>query len=418
LSFWIDVTLHALACVLLAPILVFCIECALALPPRRWRDAGGEAAPRSNSRPRIAAIIPAFNEEAGIASTVRAVSAQLRAGDRLIVVADNCTDSTASLAHGAGCEVVCRIDPERRGKGYALDAGVRHIESGGSRPQVVIVFDADCIPQAGCVTALATQVMESGHPAQAAYLMGLPATPLPGSAVSALAVMVKNLVRPRGLSRVGLPCMLTGTGMAFPWEIIRKTPLASGNIVEDLKLGIDLALSGHAPTFCEEARIVGRLPAGAAAAKSQRLRWEHGHLSTLISQSPRLLFRGLFGRRWHALAILADLCVPPLSLLMILSAAAAAMSVCAAVWLGASQLPAVMLTAALGCVVVSVVASWLRFGRRAMPVGSVLGAPRYALAKVPMYASFVRRRQREWVRTARDVKASRFRPLPQSPERE
>jgi cellulose synthase/poly-beta-1,6-N-acetylglucosamine synthase-like glycosyltransferase len=230
--------------------------------------------------------------------------------------------------------------------------------------------------------------------------------------------MVKNLVRPRGLARLGLPCLLTGTGMAFPWEIARKITLLGGSIVEDMQLGIDLALSGHPPTFCEEASVVGRLPAGAAAAKMQRRRWEHGHLRTAISQAPRLFFRSLFCRQWVALVLLLDLCVPPMSLLMILSVLATAFTTWAAICVGASHLPAVMLASSLCCVLVCVVAAWLRFGRHAMPVGSVLGAPRYALAKVPLYASFVHRRQREWVRTPRDDNSPEPTPLPEYRERE
>ena len=48
-------------------------------------------------------------------------------GDRLLVVADNCSDDTAAVARAAGAEVTERSDVERRGKGYALDHGVRHL---------------------------------------------------------------------------------------------------------------------------------------------------------------------------------------------------------------------------------------------------------------------------------------------------
>ena len=40
--------------------------------------------------------------------------------------------------------------------------------------------------------------------------------------------------RLRDLALLGLPCLLTGTGMAFPWELIRGANLATGNIVEDM----------------------------------------------------------------------------------------------------------------------------------------------------------------------------------------
>lgn len=392
---WIDVTLLCLACVLLVPVVVFCAECLLAFPPRRWRAS-------THPRPaRVAVLIPAHNEESGICETLRSITPQLRPGDRVVVVADNCTDSTADLATGAGCEVVRRFDPTRRGKGYALDAGVRHLAESGEAPNVVIVFDADCIAQSGTVATLAQRTAETGRPVQCTYLMALPSIPpATNAAVSALAVLVKNFVRPRGLSRLGLPCMLTGTGMAFPWDVIRGANLASDNIVEDMQFGIDLTLSGHAPVFCEEARVIGRLPSTTAAAQTQRRRWEHGHLLTLFRQAPRLLAGALRGNV-GALALLLDLCVPPLALLVIVTTLAALVAAAAIPIVHTRPLPAILLGSGLFSIALCVKLAWLRFGRRAMPIASVLGAPRYALAKVPLYATFVRRREKQWVRTER-----------------
>ena len=396
LNGWIDVTLLALACALLVPVLVFCLECTLAMPRRRWRRVAPEA-----PRPRVAVLIPAHDEEAGIGQTLRSVLPQVHDGDRAVVVADNCTDATADIAADAGCEVVHRVNRDRRGKGYALDAGVRHIAASGDAPDVLVVFDADCLAQPECVTALACRAAASGRPVQGTYLMALPPGAPTGSAVSALAVLVKNFVRPRGLARAGLPCLLTGTGMAFPWELIRGANLATGNIVEDMQLGLDLALAGRAPVFCEEARVAGVLPAGLAAAHTQRRRWEHGHLRTLIRQAPRLLAAGLLTPRPAAIALLLELCVPPLSLLVLATTFAMLLAAAAVPLLGASPLPAILLAGGLAWVALCVKLAWLRFGRRAMPLASVLGAPRYALAKVPLYAAFVRRRETKWVRTAR-----------------
>lgn len=397
----VNVTLLAVACVLLVPVLVFCVQCTLAFPPRRRRELQNTDQPR----PRVALLVPAHNEEAGISVTLRSLMPQLQTGDRLVVVADNCTDSTAELAAGAGGEVVRRTDPVRRGKGYALDAGVRHLESTGERPDVVIVFDADCIAQANVVETLARRAAETNRPVQATYLMALPSmSPVanPSAAVSALAVLVKNFVRPRGLSRVGLPCMMTGTGMAFPFDVLRKVTLASGNIVEDMRLGIDLAMAGHAPLFCEEARVIARLPSTERAAQTQRRRWEHGHLRTALADAPRLACRALLHGNVKALAMLLDVCVPPLALLVMLTALAGTIAAAAVPLLGANPVPAALLCGGLLWLALCVKLSWLRFGRRAMPIASVLGAPRYALAKVPLYATFIRRRgEKQWVRTER-----------------
>ena len=56
----------------------------------------------AGSRRRIAVLVPAHNESQGLLETLDDIRAQLHAGDRILVVADNCTDDTASVARAAG----------------------------------------------------------------------------------------------------------------------------------------------------------------------------------------------------------------------------------------------------------------------------------------------------------------------------
>ena len=71
---------------------------------------------------RFAIVVPAHNEEIAIAKTVGSlVSIEYpRALFDVLVVADNCTDTTAALARAGGAEVLERTDAVQRGKGYAL----------------------------------------------------------------------------------------------------------------------------------------------------------------------------------------------------------------------------------------------------------------------------------------------------------
>jgi cellulose synthase/poly-beta-1,6-N-acetylglucosamine synthase-like glycosyltransferase len=46
-------------------------------------------------RPRVHVLIPAHDEEASIAATPKSVAAQQLPADDVLVIADNCTDSTA-----------------------------------------------------------------------------------------------------------------------------------------------------------------------------------------------------------------------------------------------------------------------------------------------------------------------------------
>jgi cellulose synthase/poly-beta-1,6-N-acetylglucosamine synthase-like glycosyltransferase len=55
-----------------------------------------------DSRQRIAVLIPAHNEAAEIAATIQSILPQMTEGDRLIAIADNCSDRTAEVAREAG----------------------------------------------------------------------------------------------------------------------------------------------------------------------------------------------------------------------------------------------------------------------------------------------------------------------------
>jgi len=87
-------------------------------------------------------VVPAHNESSIIAATVHHLRGQLVAGDVLLVVADNCEDSTAELATSAGATVIERHDAQHRGKGYALSFATDYLKTNGA-PDVVVIVDAD-----------------------------------------------------------------------------------------------------------------------------------------------------------------------------------------------------------------------------------------------------------------------------------
>ena len=390
----IDVVLWAIALILLIPVTVLFLECSAAFPSGFPPTAETKA-----PRPKVAVLIPAYNEAAGIAATISTILSQLTPQDRLLVVADNCTDATAEIARNCGASAIERQDTQRKGKGYALDFGLKSIES--DPPEVVIVVDADCICQPDCIKKLARAALASQRPVQATYLMEQPPNPTPKDSISALAFLVKNLVRPSGLKQLGFPSLLTGTGMAFPWSIIRSVSLASSNIVEDMQMSLDLAIAGHTTVFCPGAKVTGCLPQQQAA-KSQRTRWEHGHLQTLLTQTPRLATALVQQKRFDLLAIALDLSVPPLSLLVAIWVAAFAASLLAATF-GTSPIPAVFLAVQGLLILVSIIGAWSKFGRADISGSTLLSIPFYILWKIPLYQGFILKRQTKWVRTERDV---------------
>ncbi|MDQ2823825.1 MAG: glycosyltransferase family 2 protein [Verrucomicrobiota bacterium] len=80
-----------------------------------------KAAPRSQDRQLIAAVIPAYQEQKHIGDVVRRTRQRL---DHVLVVDDGSRDKTTEHAREAGAEVI--IHPQNRGKGEAIKTGLRH----------------------------------------------------------------------------------------------------------------------------------------------------------------------------------------------------------------------------------------------------------------------------------------------------
>jgi cellulose synthase/poly-beta-1,6-N-acetylglucosamine synthase-like glycosyltransferase len=401
---WITAGLSTAAVLAALPVCVIVVQVLVAVIARQ-RSARPALPDRSPGRPAAAVLVPAHNEAAGIERTIESILAQTAPGDRVVVIADNCSDETAPIARACGVEVVERHDLAQRGKGFALRAGLAHLGSCDRQPpDVVIVVDADCQLQPRCLNGLIAQVAATGRAAQACYLMTPPSAPRAVDVVSALAVLVKNRVRPLAMARLGLPCLITGSGSAFPWTSLQAQSFEGGNIVEDMQLAVDLALAGVPPSYCDDAVLVAALPDRPAAFVSQRRRWEHGHLRTLVSQVPQLALAYLKTGRVELVAMLIDLAVPPLSLLVALNTAIFIAGLLA-IGVGAGWQPSVISGVALGLLAASIGLAWWRFARDWMAFRFLLSVPFYVLSKLPLYATFLFRRESAWVRTARGSRA-------------
>jgi cellulose synthase/poly-beta-1,6-N-acetylglucosamine synthase-like glycosyltransferase len=350
-------------------------------------------------RKRIAVIVPARNESSSVRPTLDDIKAQLCAGDRLLVVADNCTDDTAAVARWAGAEVLERRDPARIGKGYALDSGLRCLDR--DPPEIVVMIDADCRLAGDVIDRLASACAITGRPVQALYLMTTPEGSKINHQVAEFAWRVKNLARPLGLAALALPCQLMGAGMAFPWKVIRAADLASDWITEDIKLGLELTAAGHPPLFCPAAVVTSQFASSKRGAEVQRRRWEHGHILTIFKKVPHSLGVGIALGSVPLLGLALDLLVPPLSLLammwtLILTVTGVAML------LGFGYGAFVLSAACLGCFAISLGLAWQRYGRDVVPYASLTSLPGYILAKLGLYQRILSgRMSAHWIGTDR-----------------
>ena len=375
------------------PVFTFFVQILLSLLPLRSAESKTKLTPLSTI------LIPAHNESDGITQTLLSIKAQLIPNIKVLVVADNCNDDTAAVARSHNVEVIERFHESKRGKGFALDFGIQHLAK--NPPEIVLILDADCVLGENAISILIDDAVKSQRPSQGLYLMNAKSDSPLKIKIAAFAWAVKNWARPLGFYRLGLACHLYGSGMAFPWVVISQVNLASGHIVEDMKLGVDLAKLKLAPRFCPAALITSEFPSSEEGIKTQRTRWEHGHLGMILKEGLPLIFQGIKHANLNMVAIALDMCLPPLALLVLIISM---LSVFGAIMTVATQhmLPWSLVLIDFSLVAAAVILAWCKFGRNIVKFSELMTVPFYVLGKIPLYIKFVFKRQSEWVRSKRD----------------
>ena len=169
----INFLLLTMIIILMVPVLTLFLQVLLATLPKIRHSSSMST--HELIVPTIAVIIPAHNESTGIINTLNSIAPQLKSQDYLLVVADNCTDDTANVVRDAfknhathwhsKLELVERTDQYLRGKGYALDFGIKHCQQ--SPPEIVVIIDADCLADINTIASLAAKCMLEKKPVQA-----------------------------------------------------------------------------------------------------------------------------------------------------------------------------------------------------------------------------------------------------------
>jgi cellulose synthase/poly-beta-1,6-N-acetylglucosamine synthase-like glycosyltransferase len=270
------------------------------------RAPGGRALPG-----RLVVVVPAHDEAAGIGATLASLQAALQAdGDAdLVVVADNCSDATADLARAAGARVLERQDPERRGKGYALDFAFRRLLP--EAPLAFLVVDADSRVEPDLLAQLRRAFGAGARALQTRYTV-LNGDESPRTGLAEIALAAFNVLRPRGRDRLGLSAGILGNGFALRREVLERVPYTASSVVEDLEYHLRLVAADLPVRFLDGATVRGQMPSGQQGREGQRVRWEGGRVRMLLEHGGRLA-RGVLGGRLRLLEPLAELLLPPLA---------------------------------------------------------------------------------------------------------
>jgi hypothetical protein len=114
---------------------------------------------------------------------------------------------------------------------------------------------------------------------------------------------------------------------------------------------------------------------------------------------PRLLRAALRQKRPGLAVIACDLLLPPTVLLGLVVAGALVL----VAMLDGFGPPLLVLAGATASLVAALLMAWWRHGRATLPLSALLRIPGYVLWKLPLLAQFVTRRERNWLRTEREL---------------
>jgi 1,2-diacylglycerol 3-beta-glucosyltransferase len=355
--------------------------------------------PASARRLRFDIVVPAHNEALGIAHTI----ANLRQLDwptdkyRLLVVADNCTDSTAAIAAAAGAQVLERDDPTLRGKGYALLFAFQRSRADAWADAIVIV-DADSEVTPNLLEAFAARIEQGAHAMQASYGVLNPRGTW-RTRLLTVAIGAVDTVRSRARERWRVSSGLRGNGWCATRKLFDQVSYNAFSLTEDLEYGIALGLAGYRVYYVGEAEAAQDMTASPEAARTQRRRWELGRFRLIRSRTLPLLRAALQRRSVICLDLALDLLLLPLSYVA-LGVVALLVAALLAAWWHPGFMPWVWLSVACVLILVAyVMRGWQLSGMGARGLLDLLGAPAFVIWKLLLMLS--RNQPQGWVRTER-----------------
>ena len=247
-----------------------------------------------------AVLICARNEEAVIPDLISSIKSQTYNQEliKIFVMADNCTDETASVCRALGAVVYERQNTEKIGKGYALEALLDGISA--DYPDGFdgyFVFDADNVLDKAYISEM-NKVFCSGYDIVTGYRNSKNYGDNMISAGYALSFLREGrfLNYPRYV--VGSGCTIGGTGFMFSREILEEQGGWKFHLLtEDIEFSAYHIINGRKIGFAQDAVFYDEQPVTFKQSWDQRLRWVKGYMQVLRKYGLKLLcgvFKGEF----------------------------------------------------------------------------------------------------------------------------
>jgi len=285
------------------PVLDSVFRGVLLVAARRRRPGGpGEI------RRRVLVLVPARDEGAAVAPTLRSVLDAAGSVDvRPVLVLDGDDEEAAAVAGALGVEVV-RKEPPGPSKAAVLAWAVGRLAADLEGVEAVVVLDVGSRLGEGFFDRLR---WPSGADGVQAVLAGGGVGPGDGASLSE---RVAQAHEDRGREALGWNVRLRGTGFALRPPLLEAVAGALRTQVEDTEMSLLLGAAGARLALGPADAVVHDVKPGSVRdAARQRARWLVGQLALPLRQ-PRALLRLLARRPLEGLAFATELGGRPLSL--------------------------------------------------------------------------------------------------------
>lgn len=244
----------------------------------------------------VTVLIPAHNEAASIGATLTSLGAQVPAPNRVIVVADNCTDRTEEIAREHGADVF-RTEGNTKKKAGALNQVLGTILDGLGDNDVVMCMDADTVLDEGFLAAAIDRfTKDRALMAVGGLFYGEEGHGLLGQFQRNEYVRYSREIR----RRRGRVFVLTGTASMFRARALRTVAASRGVLLpgvpgdvydtvaltEDNELTLAIKSLGGLMESPDACRVVTELMPTVRNLWTQRLRWQRGALENIGAYGP------------------------------------------------------------------------------------------------------------------------------------
>jgi cellulose synthase/poly-beta-1,6-N-acetylglucosamine synthase-like glycosyltransferase len=250
---------------------------AMMLAGRHARRAGkrrGRLVPWTGP---VTVIVPAYNEAAGIAASLRSlVASDWPHGLSVIVVDDGSTDGTAEIVARLGLRRTYLVRQINQGKPAALNAGLAVAGT-----DVVVLVDGDTVFEPGTIAELVAPFSDPRVGATSGNAKVANRRSLLGRWQHIEYVMGFNLDR-RLLASVGAIVTVPGAVGAFRMAALRDVRgVSDDTIAEDTDVTIAVQRAGWRVTYQERAVAWTEAPSTVGDLWRQRYRWCYGTIQAV-----------------------------------------------------------------------------------------------------------------------------------------